>query len=287
MNPPAAKHKHTVLLVDEDAVQLGMIRDYLLRAEFVVQSATDAWSAMRMVRESGVELVIVNLAGAERVGQGLREKCALLPEGRDLPFLFIAPEADKDLQVRSLRAGVDDFVTAPFDPVVLVARSQAILARRAAYEELVRVDPMTRLLNRRTFNEELEREIERLLRYERAASLLVLDVEGLEQLNQEHGIAAGDLLLTCLSGVVLSNIRNIDLAGRCPGGSIAVLLPETPAPGARLLGDRISERLGAIAQHIAGTTIQIRHGVSTAPEDGGNVSDLLAAAMASFPAAGS
>jgi diguanylate cyclase (GGDEF)-like protein len=281
-NPSSPRARRVVLVVDDDAVQLGVVRDYLNRAEFLVQSASDEWSGLKMIRESNCELVIVNLAGPKSTGQGLREKCALTPEGRDLPFLFIAPEVDKDLQVRSLRAGVDDLVTSPFDPVVLVARTQAILARRAAYEELVRVDPLTRLLNRRTFEDELEREIERLLRYERTASLLMLDIDGLAELNRERGVAAGDLLLTCLAGVVLSNIRNIDIAGRLHGGRIAVLLPETLNPGAVLLGGRIRDRLDTIAREIAGTAVPIRFGVATAPKDGRSIEELSVHALAAL-----
>jgi len=276
MEPSDVRADRRALVVCDDTTQLSVVREYLMRAQFSVQSATDLRSAHHQLEQGGrVDLVVISHAPTSREAHRFRERCVAQPETRDLPFLFVIPESDIEGQVGALRACVDDLITAPFDPVVLVARAEAILARRQAYEELVRVDPLTRLLNRRTFTHELDTEIARLKRYERTAGVLVLDVDGLADLNRDQGVATGDLLLTCLSGVVLSSIRNVDLAGRVDGDKIVVFLPETPPEGAELLATRIQDRLQRLAEELKGEGMSVLCGVLEAPRHGDTVDTLV------------
>ena len=264
-----------ILIIEDDAVTLHTMRDYLSRAGFTVRTAANGWDALKRLKESPVDLIISELNISDMDGSSLREKCVMNPQTRDIPFLFLVDEDQKDSQVRALRSGVDDCVTKPFDPIILVARVQAVIERRLSYEEMVRIDPLTRLLNRPTLERVLREELARVRRYDRIATIVILDIDDFEEANAEGGTAMGDLLLTCLGGVVLTTIRTMDIASRYHGEKFLIYLPETLPPGALILTKRIQEQLTAIADKIAGFNLTFSAGIVLAPNDGLELDDLL------------
>ena len=265
----------TVLVVEDDANALHVMRDHLARANFRVLVAANGWDALKQLKGGAVDLVVSELTIPDMDGSGLREKVMLNPETREIPFLFLVPDGHTDNLVTALRSGVDDCITKPCDPVVLVARVQAVLERRRAYEEMVRVDPLTRLLNRPSFGREVQDELNRIKRYDRFAALLMLDIDGFGHVNREGGVALGDLLLTCRSGVILSSKRNVDIAGRYRGERFVLCLPETPQEGAEVFAERIQERVAKIADSIAGMPITFTCGIAMAPEHGAETAELF------------
>lgn len=264
-----------VLVVGEDAAMLHSAREYLSRAGFVVLAASNGWEALKILQSNQVDAVIVEDQVADMDGCSLREKCMLRPETRDVPFVFVAPEQNSDSALRALRAGVDEVVAKPFDPVVLVARVQAMLERRRHYERMVRVDPLTRLLNRPTLEDDLQLELSRVKRYDRHGSMVVIDVNDFGEVNRESGYALGDLMLTCLSGVILTCVRNVDIAGRLRGDKFVLYLPETGLEGASILAERMQERLSAIADSVAGFAMTFTAMLLAIDKDSGDWDEIL------------
>jgi diguanylate cyclase (GGDEF)-like protein len=110
---------------------------------------------------------------------------------------------------------------------------------RVTFDQLTR-DRATGCLNAHALHERLVEEIDRATRYGRPLSLILIDVDDLEALNDRHGHSVGDQVLALLVGLMTQSARAIDHVGRFASG-FAILLPETPAGAA--LG--ISERLRA------------------------------------------
>jgi diguanylate cyclase (GGDEF)-like protein len=264
-----------VLIVEDDANTLHLMRDYLSRANFRVRTAPDGWEALRRLKDGPVDIVVSEHSVADMDGARLREKCMMNPVTRDIPFLFLIDGSQTESHVRALRSGVDDCLIKPFDPVILVAHVQAVIERRRSYEEMVRVDPLTRLLNRPALEKELSEELRRVMRYNRVASLVLIDIDSFTEVNSESGVAMGDLLLTCLSGVILTNIRVMDIAGRYHGGQFILFLPETPLDGAVILTQRIQAQLGAIANAVAGFALTFTASIVALPEDGDDIEIVL------------
>ncbi|MFA6231124.1 MAG: diguanylate cyclase [Rhodanobacter sp.] len=113
---------------------------------------------------------------------------------------------------------------------------------------LSRTDALTQLPNRTAIFDASERELLRFRRNRRPASLILIDVDGLKQVNDVHGHAAGDALLRKVAYILWTNGREGDVAGRLSGDEFAVVLPETDAQAAQRVGERIrlhGERVGA------------------------------------------
>lgn len=111
-------------------------------------------------------------------------------------------------------------------------------ARRQSYE-----DPLTALPGGRVFERTLRGEVARASRYGLRLSLAVLDVDGLERVNEQHGRSAGDEIL-CRLATVLRDVRTSDMAFRIDEDEFALLLPNTPYHAARTVAERTAAAVG-------------------------------------------
>jgi diguanylate cyclase (GGDEF)-like protein len=100
-------------------------------------------------------------------------------------------------------------------------------------------DALTRLVNRRGFDEALERLLQGHRQTDRGFTLLMLDLDHFKHYNDDFGHLAGDRALQITSEILASELRPQDLATRFGGEEFAVLLPETGAAGARRAAQRL------------------------------------------------
>jgi diguanylate cyclase (GGDEF)-like protein len=124
-----------------------------------------------------------------------------------------------------------------------------ISARKSLEEELTRLattDPLTGIANRRSFFDRLETEWARARRHTRRLSLLTFDIDHFKRVNDAHGHAIGDAVLKALVGAAQSLLRAEDTLARLGGEEFAVILPEVDREGARVVGERLRERLAEV-----------------------------------------
>jgi diguanylate cyclase (GGDEF)-like protein len=104
---------------------------------------------------------------------------------------------------------------------------------------LAREDALTRLPNRRAFDEALAREVARAERSGAPLSALVLDVDHFKRVNDAHGHAAGDAVLAAVAARALSALRAGDVLARLGGEEFGVLLPGADLAAAAEAAERI------------------------------------------------
>jgi diguanylate cyclase (GGDEF)-like protein len=104
-------------------------------------------------------------------------------------------------------------------------------------------DPLTNLLNRRSFVAQLEAEVARSRRYGRPLSLLIFDLDELKALNDTYGHAAGDEALQHVGATLRSALRSGDHAARIGGDEFAVILTEAKLADAHTAAERIARHL--------------------------------------------
>lgn len=105
--------------------------------------------------------------------------------------------------------------------------------------KLAALDQLTGLYNRRSGEQRLGEEMQRAARHQRPLTLLLLDVDGLKQINDRFGHPAGDALLKGFSERLQRAIRGSDLAVRLGGDEFMVLLPECRTEEVRHVLDRV------------------------------------------------
>lgn len=103
----------------------------------------------------------------------------------------------------------------------------SILHYLKSERENARMDYLTRISNRRHFEEMLANEIQRSNRYNHPLSLVYMDIDNFKAINDNLGHRAGDKVLTAISSVINGNIRSSDTIARLGGDEFAILLVET------------------------------------------------------------
>jgi len=123
---------------------------------------------------------------------------------------------------------------------LLYAQLEREELRRAAL-----TDQLTGLANRRA----LDHELERLCEEGAIVSLLLLDLDGLKEVNDTVGYEQGDHLITTLAGAIQDSLRDGQVAARMGGDEFIVILPDATSKQARKLARRISRRFARQPLH--------------------------------------
>jgi diguanylate cyclase (GGDEF)-like protein len=109
--------------------------------------------------------------------------------------------------------------------------------------QLATTDSLTGVLTRRGFEIAIKREAGRAKRYHHHLSLIAFDIDHFKSINDRHGHAAGDLVLRAVAAQIKGELRAIDFMGRLGGEEFVIALPETDITGARILAERIRDKL--------------------------------------------
>ena len=115
-----------ILVVDDDAKAVELVKLYLNRDGYRVLTAYDGIEALCLARESHPDLIVLDLMlpGLDGI-----EVCRTLRNESDVPIIMLtARTADRD-RLKGLDSGADDYVTKPFSPLELAARVRAVLRR--------------------------------------------------------------------------------------------------------------------------------------------------------------
>jgi diguanylate cyclase (GGDEF)-like protein len=147
-----------------------------------------------------------------------------------------------------------------------------LLAKLAAYDEL------TGAYNRRSMFHHLEAELGRSQRYGRCLSVLMLDVDHFKRVNDGHGHRAGDQVLAWFAQLLAAQLRSMDFVCRYGGEEFCVLLPETPAPGALIVAERLRAAVERSPFTSAGLSLSVTSSIGVAtwdPAAARDVPDLL------------
>jgi diguanylate cyclase (GGDEF)-like protein len=176
-------------------------------------------------------------------------------------------------------------LAAQLAPVLLVAYVTTLFSADIRYglskaKLASETDELTGLLNMRGFAIAANRLFAQALRYNRAASVLMIDSDHLKSVNDSLGQEAGNRLLRQLAKAIHAELRFTDVAARYGGDEFIVLLPETPLKGARDVAERIRDAVAATPLDLNGQRItsSVSIGIAGYPEDGSTLDTLAARA---------
>jgi diguanylate cyclase (GGDEF)-like protein len=126
---------------------------------------------------------------------------------------------------------------APEDRAVVQDALQRAEKTEAELRFLADHDSLTGLLNRRRFRAELDQYVSFTARYGGRGAVMVIDIDGLKEVNDKLGHQAGDRLIRRVAEVLRERVRATDIVARLSGDEFAVLMPQTDTAGALQLGE--------------------------------------------------
>ena len=175
------------------------------------------------------------------------------------------------------------FVSVVASKFVLYGMISAILgpfadahyAVQASLRRLASIDPLTQVSNVTSFYEELRI----TTAHNGQFAIMLVDVDGLKALNDEHGHQVGSTAIQMVATVLRRVVRGVDCVARFGGDEFVVILRDADRAGAQIVRNRVDEMLAD--QILAGTSdkhVTVSSGVAIYGEDGTSVDDLLTAA---------
>ncbi len=233
--------KNKILLVDDDPGAIHAMAS-MLSGYGPMRFATSGEMALRLVRESAPDLVLLDTDMPDMNGFKVCEAMMADPDLAHIPVIFVTGQSEPPYEVAGLELGAADFISKPISEPLLMARVKTQLRIKHLSDELRRIstiDALTELSNRRRFDELLDREWQRSMRNGDPLALLMVDVDHFKLFNDRYGQSAGDACLRSVAGVLRDACRRpADDVARIGGEEFALLLPQTTLAGAERIARR-------------------------------------------------
>ena len=266
--------RRKILVVDDARSQLDWLVGVLEREGYDVRTAATGEDAIKAVRSDPPDLVLLDMVLPGLGGHEVLRIVKARPADEFIPVIITSQKTDTESKVRGLRLGADDYVTKPLEESEILARCNSMLriktlqdqlrqsndrltATQRELQELSVTDALTRLKNRRFFDERIAEEFRRASRYSDPLSLIMVDLDHFKDVNDHFGHPMGDVVLRTAAEVIRTSTREPDICSRYGGEEFAVILPKTHLTGAIAVAERIWKELGKKVYRLTGPSSNV------------------------------
>lgn len=238
-----------LLVVDDQPINIRALHE-VFKADFDVLMATNGESAIQQAIQHRPDVILLDIVMPGMDGYQVCETLNHTEATQDIPVIFVTAETESDVEARGFQVGAVDFITKPFNPLVVSARVMTHLTLKLQMDmmrNMALVDGLTGLFNRRRFDEALNANWHLCLREQRSLALIMLDVDFFKRYNDNYGHLAGDACLRKVADAVKQSVRrSADICCRYGGEEFACLMPFTDAAGARSCAERIITNIAVL-----------------------------------------
>ncbi len=250
--------RRSVLIIDDSITTRKQIKTVLADAGLfdMFYEASNGVTGFKEMVSIHPDIVICDLFMPESDGYKFLKLKKSHQDLDTIPVLVVADKKGLNNKFHILEEGAQDYVTKPFTPIELVASVKSNLKIKILQDELIaaqkklkvletlsNIDPLTGIYNRRFFLAALEKEFERLKRYNRTLSLLMIDMDHFKSINDRCGHQVGDRVLTVVSRILNTGLRKMDVCARYGGDEFITMLPETDKAGAISVAQRYLNKI--------------------------------------------
>ena len=241
-----------ILIVEREEGSLRLAEDDLRGAGFSDVARCRVDRAVIETSRGRPELVLMACVEPGSAGVELCRTIKGTIEPEFVPVLMLTAE-DPCAVVGGFESGADDCIHWPYDVGEMLARVRSMLRIKNLHDEL-RVanarlrelstrDGLTGLYNRRYLFERLAVEVERAVRYQQWLSCIMIDMDALKPVNDEHGHLVGDELLRRAARIFRAIPRSVDIVARYGGDEVVALLPASGLESACNVGHRLCDTM--------------------------------------------
>lgn len=135
--------KLKILVVDDESRMRKLVKDFLTKNNYEVIEAEDGAQALDLFfKIKDISLVLLDVMMPKMDGY---QVCKEIREYSKVPIIMLTAKADEQDELKGFQYGVDEYITKPFSPKILVARVEAVLRRTGGgtTEEMLQVGPIT------------------------------------------------------------------------------------------------------------------------------------------------
>ncbi|MFW6172914.1 MAG: response regulator [Elusimicrobiota bacterium] len=198
--------KAKVLIADDEQSLVELVKDTLESCEpgYDLVSARNGQEALDKIYSERPDIVILDVKMPEMNGYEVCEKIREDVLMRNLPILMLTVDKSQESEIKGLKLGVDDYLTKPFKPAVLVARVRSALSR---VEQGLSVNPLTYLPG----NSAVVKEIEGRIKEKNDYAVLYCDLDRFKAYNDYYGFHRGDEVIKATARVIVNAVKKFDM----------------------------------------------------------------------------
>jgi len=207
------------------------------------------------------ERMYENLINVKKTGDVITQEAAVIDiEGKELWFhSTLVPVYDNDKELDYIivvsidvteRKQAENDLRQLNSKLEIKVKSRTLELEEANFrlKELSEIDPLTKIANRRMYDQHLSKEVSNAKRTKTILSLLMIDIDHFKKYNDNYGHGAGDTVLKQVAKIIQSTLpRSTDLAARFGGEEFVVILPSTNAKGAVDVAERIRDNIQSVS----------------------------------------
>jgi diguanylate cyclase (GGDEF)-like protein len=273
-----ANQNHRVLIVDDDESFREHIAAILKEEGFQVITLGDPRTVLDTAEATKPDVILLDVMMPNISGFDVCRMLRSTSTWKEIPILFLTAEADPKVRLECFRSGGDDYIKKPALKEELLARIGVRLERIRLYKERADRDALTALPTRRAFIEMFKIRIAEGLRYNRPASLCLLDIDHFKHVNDTYGHLTGDRVLATLGQLLGSRFRTVDIRGRWGGEEFTIVFFGEESTTSKMILTRLLDEFRTIefkGEHDERFFCTFSCGIAELPKDGNTVEELF------------
>jgi len=239
-----------ILIVDDEPINIKMLGN-LFKHSYKIQALTNGCEVMDTILRGDLpDLILLDVVMPNCDGYNI---CRLLKENemtKNIPVIFITSKNSDDDQIIGLKLGAADYISKPFHPEIVIARvrNQLELKRyRDILENAVYVDGLTKVANRRKFDEYLDEAIATATRTHDHVGLIMIDIDFFKKFNDTYGHMHGDIVLEQVADAIQNAFsRKGDLVARYGGEEFSCIVKNASKEGVKTIIENIQQNILAL-----------------------------------------
>jgi diguanylate cyclase (GGDEF)-like protein len=219
------QERYRVLIVEDSRVAVTQIQRALEQRDIHSCAIPDPTQLFEMVDNYRPDLVLMDMHMPNCNGVEATRALRQLPTYQALPIIYLSSETNVALQVDALRLGGDQFLTKPFNPVLLAATVKTTVERHREMQRASQHDGLTGLLNHTAAKADLDSRLRHMPANGRLC-VMMIDIDRFKSVNDRYGHPVGDQVIRSLAWLLKGRLRSTDLIGRYGGEEFVVATPD-------------------------------------------------------------
>jgi len=238
------KKEFTILITDDEKSNLDILGS-ILSPTYNLLISRNGPRALELAKEHRPDLILLDVLMPGMSGFEVITKLQESEATSRIPVIFITGLTSAHDEEKGFFLGAVDYIAKPFNKAIVKARVNThirIVDQMRIIERIGMIDPLTRIPNRRGFEDRLGAEWNRAMREKKPMGILVIDIDNFKIYNDTYGHQQGDAALVAFAELASKALlRTTDYAARWGGEEFVVLLPGSDMDGAEEVAERVRE----------------------------------------------